>query len=274
MKKIESTECKKILVVLLKKFRSLCMENDLSYCLAYGTLLGAIRHQGFIPWDDDIDICMTQTDYEKFISLFEDQNIEKDEIILLTPEIADKNGIFYQYPFAKLVDNKTVIKEKYNEKNEFGIYLDIFPITGVPSSLKAQKSLMKKLRKLHDGLCYSVMGFEKNNSFKNIIKNMYITLFKIQGYKKFRDKLCIISFQENYDDCSQVAHLVWGGYNVKKEVYYKSMYTELIMANFENNEFLIPKAFDQLLTNQYGDYTEYPPINERKGHEYSAYWKD
>ena len=123
MKKINDKEYKKILTELLEFFNKICEENNINYTLTGGSLLGAIRHKGIIPWDDDIDVAVLPSEYDKLIKAFEKNT--NDKYCILTHD----NNPSYYFPFIKLIDKRTVVKDK-NEKNidDYGIFLDIFKL--------------------------------------------------------------------------------------------------------------------------------------------------
>ena len=122
MKKIEQNEFREIQMCILDEIQRICKENNLKYSLAYGTLLGAVRHKGYIPWDDDIDICLLREDYEKLIAVLKDKNAPgHKEWLTLVDDTCDG----YFYPFAKAYDNRTAVKME-RHKGEMGIWVDIF----------------------------------------------------------------------------------------------------------------------------------------------------
>ena len=124
MKIITSEELKAIQLDLLQKTADFCKENGIRYYLCGGTLLGAIRHKGYIPWDDDIDISMPRPDYDRFISMFNKPENDYQVIDM-------SNNKKYGLPFAKVHDTRTFVDELQYTKDQFGVYIDIFPIDGV-----------------------------------------------------------------------------------------------------------------------------------------------
>ena len=131
MDKLTTAEVKKIELDMLAYIHKVCVENNIRYWVCGGTLIGAIRHNGFIPWDDDIDIDMPRPDFERFKKI-----ADSSRYMLLTAE----NEKYY-YASAKLVDNNTVLNENNFEGNidGLGVFVDIFPLDGLPSDAKKQR---------------------------------------------------------------------------------------------------------------------------------------
>lgn len=129
----EIQQLKDVQIELLDELKAFCENNDIRFYLFAGTLLGAIRHKGFIPWDDDIDVCMPRKDYEKFLSLYK----ENDKYFLQTAN-TDK---YYYYNFAKLMKKGTIYSEYVScrTKCQKGIFIDIFPVSGIPDKNKKIK---------------------------------------------------------------------------------------------------------------------------------------
>ena len=138
--KIPSEEIKKIEISILDYIASVCEENNIGYYLAYGTLLGAIRHHGFIPWDDDIDIYMLREDYMKFIE------IAKEHIHHRYKLLSIYNDDDYYYEFAKVVDSNTKLKiNNVKQIKKEGVWVDIFPLDNVPKHVFFLKILINFL---------------------------------------------------------------------------------------------------------------------------------
>ena len=137
MKKIDIVEAKKMMLDILKTVAKFCDENNLRYFIFYGTYLGALRHKGYIPWDDDIDIAMPRPDYEKFMEIFHAENLavwtwRKDNKYLL--------------PFAKVYDTRTEVHENADFGETFGVNIDIFPLDGLPKKQSQIKRRVEYMR--------------------------------------------------------------------------------------------------------------------------------
>ena len=170
MKKIEEKELKSIELNILKDIHTFCEMNNLTYYLCGGTLLGAVRHRGFIPWDDDIDIFMPRVDYDRFLTEY----ASKQYTVL-----CHKNTQGYYLPFAKVVDKSTRIEETLVKSiPNCGVYVDVFPIDGFSNNVDTAKSMVKKAKRymFMNGLAYSFP--RKNDSAKHIIKNLFMKFVK------------------------------------------------------------------------------------------------
>ncbi len=272
MKRITLDEQKKIELDMLKYIKKICDKNNLRYYLAGGTLLGAIRHKGFIPWDDDIDILMPRPDYEKLVSII---NKKDGRYLLLTPEQND-----YYYVFNKLVDTKTILKEWWvHPINNMGVYLDIFPLDGFPDSEKKYTiyadELLREYRDFtnsrKDGYKMSVHWHER--ILKKFIKYPLHLIKKRIPWKK-RQKNLINNMQKyKYENSKNVAFIL-SAYK-KREILNKSIYDDVILVQFEDEKFNAPIGYDDYLKALYGNYMELPPVDKRETHHYfDAYWKN
>lgn len=180
-KKLNNKQVKEALLDTLVYFDKICKKYDLKYTLDAGTLLGAVRHHGFIPWDDDIDVAMPYTDYKKLISLSNEINKNNRFIIHgYSKEINDKEN--YIYPYLKLEDNHTIADFKMN-KDQGGAWVDIFPLNNVPANSKLYLKYIRKLR------IYYRLLFIGNRRFKeNKIKSGIRSLIYLDR-NRMRDKM-------------------------------------------------------------------------------------
>ena len=271
MKEItELNEIKKIELDILDYVTEICDNNEIKYFLGGGTLLGAIRHKGFIPWDDDIDIMLPRMDYEKLMALL----INNDTKYKL---LEYKHSDNYYYPFAKVVDSETKLIEKFAFKNdEMGIYIDIFPIDFLPDNEVEVHKLFK--RKLMLDRLIGAVNFKqmKCDSFKNIIKKiLYLFLYPIVKIKKVNMNLLnkINGLSLNVNKGSQVACIM--GRYAEKEIMPSNFIDEAISVDFEGKKYKAPKNYDDYLKKHYGDYMTLPPKNKQiSEHDYVAYWKE
>lgn len=247
MRKITKDEQKNILVDILCYVDKICNENNIKYWISYGTLLGAIRHNGFIPWDDDIDIDMPRDDYNRFLE------ITKNEKKYKTLTVLNTKG--YNYPFAKVVDTDTYVIEYENcPIKEMGVYVDIFPVDNLGNSKEEAKEECRKLNKLawrvwgYNGICW------KNNGIKGII-------LKCIGLKSLYKNLLKAVENKRTKECKYVGLNFYRDDNMY--IYEKEWFEKITKHVFEGKEFNIPEKYDEFLTYLYGDYMKLPPEDER-----------
>ena len=260
-KELTIEEVKSIQLEILKKVHSFCDSNGLRYSLAGGTLLGAIRHKGFIPWDDDIDIIMPRPDYERLINQFHDENLVVQNIQ------TDKH---YYLLLSKIYDNRTTfVQNGYHG----GAFIDIFPVDGLPDEDKTREYL-KKQNKIKDMLWRTTKTYQfSDNKFLNLIK--YVLRQVVYGFPN-RNKLIqeYEALYNQYDfDTSAFAGAITGPYGMK-EFMDASVFKDYIILPFENFSFKCIKAYDAYLTKHYGDYMQLPPQEQQVPHHIEhIYWK-
>lgn len=267
-KTLSLQEIQKIELSILIEFDKFCKENNLQYFLCGGTLLGAVRHNGFIPWDDDIDVCMPRQDYEKFFTLTAFKPIRKNLITSTYKKCLN----CISYPFIKLIDVNTVLVEQgKTQKGRSGVFIDILPIDGTPNLIEAQKIFYGKALQMRKKILFANTLITLSNS-KNIItfsykkmKQFYQSLF----IKKLCKQLDLYSKQIDYDTAENVGIVLWGLYN-ESEVIPKSQMTA-ITVQFEGCSFYSFEYQKSYLRNLYGDYMKLPPVDKRGSHQMTAY---
>ncbi len=266
MKKIETEEMKLIQLDILNQVANFCENNNIRYCLYGGSMLGAVRHKGYIPWDDDIDIAMPRPDYERFLNEFVSDNLS---IMHWTKE----NKCLCTY--AKVYDNRTSLEENMNFGQEYGVNIDVFPIDGLPQDDKKIKKVVKTNKALW-GL--AVCGMVRDISRRRLSKKIQITLmrviYKVIPIRHYVTGLSIRKAQKYaFDNSNKVAVLVWG--NGIKEVIFHDTATQYQKVDFEQYKFNIPQNYEDYLVSIYGDYMTPPSEAARKlNHNFTAYWKD
>lgn len=241
---------------LLMKLDEVCKRHRLCYYLAYGTLLGAIRHNGFIPWDDDIDVCMPRYDYEK---LQEHKDEFKDPYFLQSPE-TDAN---YFFSFIKLRNSKTTALSKnlcYNNFNN-GMSLDIFCVDKWENDDQGKRLYLKINDLIINNSTYMKLSnpyFKDDERVRNYNRaNPMIVYREIQRLSK--------SYYDKVTDYVSMPTISIYGY--EKDIFYAEDFSCAILHPFESLNLPIPVGYDRILKCIYGDYMQFPPAEKRgKGH--------
>ena len=268
MKKLERQEIRNIQVRVLKKFHEICIQNNLTYSLYAGTLIGAMRHRGFIPWDDDIDVAMPREDYEKFLTSY-----KEDDYLRLYDYRTESS---YNYPFMKLADSRTfqVSPGKEAIDGGIGLHIDIFAIDGLPKKKWLAIAHLKLLRLLrHCGVMSSLSLGTKGRPFK---KRIVLFFFKLLT---FGAKSCFWNRLHNYlASRYSLSDARWGGNSVwgyaERELVPVHCYEGSCPVCFENEQFNAFSGADEYLRTVYGDYMQPPPVEQQVGiHVVDAYIK-
>ena len=262
MKEIDIKELRQIQVDILSAVANYCERESLRYFLGYGTLIGAIRHHGYIPWDDDIDIIMPRPDYNRFLKDF---NSKYDWVKVTEKTISSK----YELPFAKVYDSRTeLIEGMYKPNCQFGVYIDVFPIDGYK-----ERWTVLKIRMLAKFLNTKKAIIDNRRSW---IKTIVITIGKLFllpfPVSKIIDKMDRLATKYDYDS-SEMVDSMFTPYCLH-EMCPKEWLNNFIMAEFEGQKYRIPECYDMYLKNIYGDYMSLPPVDKQVAHHvFKAWWK-
>lgn len=268
-------EQKQVMLSILVEFAKFCDEHNLMYFLDAGTLIGAVRHKGFIPWDDDIDVNMPQKDYDKFIEL------TRSSKGYLTDHLQVKYTEDTVYPFLKISDDRTILIE-FPEQNpmEVGVYIDVFPKYGVAD--KSWKSKMictvsEVLGNLHWFCHYSVYAWTRKNSVygkkKRIVGNLLSPFFKGVNWPIHLQDAIMHRYAKCHPlgECQYVTTLTNGEFHKLAQ---KECFDGFQWLEFEGHKFKGPKDYDTYLHCLYkGDYMQLPPEEQRVHHITKVYWK-
>ena len=256
---------------IAKEIKRICDKNNIDYILDSGTLLGAVRHKGFIPWDDDMDMAMTSENYKKFIEACKTDLGE--EFFLQTWE-TDKN---YPLAYAKIKLNGTKYVESYFENRNMdmhlGIFVDVLPYSVWPAKKRLQKKLWRRRAFLRAMIMMKCRYLRfKSSSFKKYILKLgmftvikFLTLFcskqsLIDKYNRMTEKYNKCESDEMYEHTANIKFGYW--------VVSKTCFEKFIDLPFEDDTFKCPANYDEYLTKVYGDYMTPPPEEVRwKGHD-------
>ena len=251
---------------IMEYIHEVCQKIGVKYFLAYGSLIGAVRHKGFIPWDDDMDICMLREDYEKLQDYLISNPDERYEVM------SYKNNLNYVYPFMKVQDNQTyLLEEDVRIDSNMGIYVDIFPVDGYEDD-SVFKDKMTRLIKKRQLSCYTFKGITNTKSLLNsLIRYISVIVFYFTNTNKYIGGIDELAKSRKVDDYELVDYLIYK--DMHKPVWKREWLEQTIMGVFEGKEFMIPKNYHEILTSDYGDYMQLPPVELRFSHHDFQLWK-
>lgn len=267
MKTIDIEELKQIQMDILSVFQQFCLDYGIKYSLADGSLIGAIRHKGYIPWDDDIDIFILRNEYNKLMEIF--PSVYNGHYKLCSLE-RTKDWVL---PFAKIYDDRTVYLEKIAKPCSIGVNIDIFPLDKIPSDIREWKKYNKRR------LFFQKLYWAKQRSYKmkrSLCKNLIVTLVKFLtfpvSYRRFAVFLNYYAQKYN-EDCGLYIFECAQGLFGKNPFLVKDM-DEILEWDFEDRKFWVMKGYDDCLKSLYGDYMKLPPKEKQVNHHlFEAYWK-
>lgn len=270
-KELDLDEIKKIQLEILVDVNIFCNEHGIKYSLTAGTLLGAVRHSGYIPWDDDIDIVMPRPDYDKFILSYKSKlgNLQL---------ICHENNNKYKYLFAKIYNSNTILIDDFvdNGVTEIGVHIDIFPVDGMGRTHKTARSLItitEIYRNIITASCWKRYEFSKSRSV--IYEPIRFIFFILSRVIPVRRLIQYVSeYERKYDFYdSKFVGCICGSYRYKGIMEERAFlkYTKL---KFENKFYSCIKDYDSYLKILYGDYMKLPPLEQRVTHHtFKAYYK-
>lgn len=257
MKKLDIAEIQKIGVDILQYIKTVCYDNGISMFLAYGTVLGAVRHKGFIPWDDDIDIYMFRSDYERFKQIM----IRKpeDRYKLLDVQIDPD----YNMPLAKVIDTSTSM-DWYVAKRPYplGVWVDIYVLDNVPDDNKELHNFQSRLNFLQN--CFFRSFYKGNvNSLRSLLSWILFSWTKLFGPRYFSKRMVLLSQKYNKIGTLRVAPSSFTASSREDAVLDRSIMGKGVELPFEGVNYLVPEHTDAYLKHFYGNYMELPPEEDR-----------
>lgn len=255
MKSISVEEMKNIQVDILKSVHQFCEKNGLRYTLIFGTLLGAIRHKGYIPWDDDIDIAMPREDYELFVKKY------KHEFFYVYDYRKDAD---YHNPYAKVADTRTILEENICMKN-IGVNIDVFPFDSMFDTKEECEKFIHTLDGFKKKFRIKLVKPGHKNSF---LKRILIRLAKMAmlpfSMKEITRKEYKVVNTLTNNGAAYVALAVDPEIDAAyRSIYPKTMFEKFIKVPFGSDEFMATADYHQWLTQMYGDYMKPPSACDR-----------
>lgn len=254
----EMTAHQALLLEMLKDIDAVCKKHQISYQLFAGTALGAVRHHGFIPWDDDVDIIMPRSEYERF---FNEAAKDFDETLYF---VQREHSAHWPMPYSKLRRNNTTCIEKYHPKDpetHLGVYVDIFPCDNL-----SDRALMRMIQFIASKIIIAKGLYTRGYETGSAAKKLFMQVSRIFPLEKTK-AIC----ERKKDSKSQFAHTFFGaGSKYEKNIFPRAWIERSTEMQFEDGEFPVSAYYDELLTKLYGDYHTLPSPEDRKCKEHVA----
>lgn len=266
---MSKSEIKNCLLGIMDGIHDFCISHKINYSLAYGSLLGAIRHKGFIPWDDDIDIFILRKDYDLFVKEF--NRNRNDSYRFLSRE----TDPLYYLPIAKVIDTNTSVRE-LDWAEEIGCYVDVFVVDNLTDDIKTAKSMLKRIRRRQKLIMpFQIAYTERRSCIKKYVLSVLKSVLRWVDYYHVVDSISAIAQEhkneENGKYCGSVMLL---SYN-EREIMHSEWFREFVPNEFEGRAYLVTQNYDDILAQLYGDYVTLPPLSQRVSHHaFSAFWKE
>lgn len=257
----QNQEMKAVLAEMFGWFHDFCAAHGLRYYMLGGTMLGAVRHGGFIPWDDDIDLGMPRADFQRLEQLM--QARPHDFYVLETP---DSGGPDFFYAYGKLYDTRTTLVENTRVPIRRGVYLDIFPLDGAGDSWADGEAYIRPIQRRLDLLLAMTTGIRKGRKF---YKNAGVLLTRCIPRRILDPKKLLADIQRrcagrDFDRCAWVCNMA-GAYR-QRELMPRALFGQPRAYVFEHMQVYGVSDYEAYLTALYGNWRELPPVEKRKSH--------
>lgn len=251
---------------ILKDIDAVCKREGISYWLVFGSLIGVVRHQGFIPWDDDLDIAMPRADYERFLACFD----RAPELVKYVP-VTPKPGLRRPFLITRVSNPEfKMIGEYGDEVDELGTFIDIYPLDGLANSKEEALERKNAAFKLHCEYLRAC-NFDCNNRDANPGKRLAkrAQSLMLGNPDKYLKRLYDLCLERKFDDCKFVGIPMWSDPSVT-EIFERPWFDQTEYMKFEDMDVPVPAGYDAMLKDAFGDYMQLPPEGERVGHHFYA----
>ena len=267
MRELSLEEQKNLLTDILVDFDRVCRKNDIKYSIAYGTLLGAVRHKGFIPWDDDVDVLVTREEYERLRKILNEQ-LENEHCFVCTED--EKR---FSAPLAKIIDKRTVLNqlEHHSDRMELGVYIDIFVLDYIPDDPAKREKTLKKSVLMRKIWSFAGTVNENNPAPVRALRKLLNRTSMARSAALYVNRWA----EKNTKDRNALNILTFNDDAMYRYAMDASDLDELSEYEFEGHSFLGIKNYDKYLTLWYDDYMELPPEDKRVSHHLTeVFWKE
>ena len=269
---LDKTQVQQLLLSMLEDFAAYCRKHGLRYYLVGGTLLGAVRHQGFIPWDDDIDVGMPRPDYERFLEL-----VRTEPVAPYLQTISGEEGTLSN-PYCELIHMQTrldrnssrYIREKCQNLH---LFMDIFPQDGWPEDAREAEKLASKMKKMRYMIQNARAKIGKGTSLVRILaKTPAVLVMRLIGYQRVINRMNRIAKTYDYDSSRYVGAITYGIYGPGERCLHDEV-VDFTEVTFEGKRYPAPGCYDRYLTQIFGDYMQLPPEDQRADHKMKVWYE-
>lgn len=265
MKQLELKEIQLISLGILLEFGRFCSANNLRYSLCAGTLIGAARHNGFIPWDDDIDVMMPREDYDRFDQIYKDTS-GRFELLSYNRQS------YYYVPFMKLCDTHTYVE---HNNHKIGVNIDIFPCDGLPGN-NGLNDYVRDFIKLQDLVIKKrTIDWKSGHILTEILKYIGKSILYPGTRKSYIKKFVSKYTSHPIQTSDNAGCLAMFNHYKMKEILPSYIFKEYVDLSFEGYKFKCFKYYHEYLSSLYGNYMQLPPVEKRQsGHHFNAFLKE